>query len=79
MWAMVVGASGCEDASRQQGLEESVKWMQQNIGKSWRTTWFSLQENYDLGESLFSSTTSSGVAESIPDLSPIKNLWLDLK
>ncbi len=31
--------------------------MQKNIAKSWRIIWLSLQENYDLGEDLFSSKT----------------------
>ena len=34
-----------------------VKWMQQNIEKSWRTIGFSVQETGDLGEDLFSSKT----------------------
>lgn len=31
--------------------------VKQNIGISWRTIWFSLQFNYNLGEDLFSSNT----------------------
>lgn len=49
---------GCFSAAALEALErQRVKWVQQNIWKSWRTIWFSLQVNYDLGEDLFSSKT----------------------
>ena len=33
--------------------------MQKNIAKSWRIIWLSRQENYNLGEDLFSSKTAT--------------------
>ena len=63
-----------------------VESMQKLIGKSWRKTWRSLQENCDLfsGKTMTTNNSQSytlecsGVVRS-PDLNLIGNCWLDLK
>ena len=60
---MVVTQSCWGDASQQLALIslwwERIKLIQKNIGKSWRKNWFSVHENYDLGENVFSSKTAT--------------------